>query len=153
MTIAEKFPEDRVRHHTAPEVNARIDSEISDRVRLYAHADDAMISRRLTELDREWDMERLLQTNAASLVLTGTVLGVAVSKKWLIIPLVVSGFLLQHAIQGWCPPIVPFRQLGVRTRMEIEKERYALKLLRGDFGELDEDLKLNVERLLAALER
>jgi hypothetical protein len=42
-------------------------------------------------------------------------------------------FFLQHAIQGWCPPLPAFRMLGFRTKKEIEKERYALKLLRGDF--------------------
>ena len=48
-------------------------------------------------------------------------------------PVIVCGFLLQHAIQGWCPPVPVFRRLGVRTSFEIEQERYALKSLRGDF--------------------
>ena len=45
-----------------------------------------------------------------------------------------SFFLLQHAVQGWCPPVPFFRRRGVRTAREIEIERYALKALRGDFG-------------------
>ena len=45
----------------------------------------------------------------------------------------VGGFLLQHAVQGWCPPVPVFRRLGVRTQTEIDEERYALKALRGDF--------------------
>jgi hypothetical protein len=49
---------------------------------------------------------------------------------------VVSGFLLRHAIEGWCPPVPLLRRWGVRTRLEIEQERYALKLLRGDFDSL-----------------
>ena len=41
---------------------------------------------------------------------------------------------MQHALQGWCPPIELFRRLGVRTAGEIARERYALKALRGDFA-------------------
>jgi hypothetical protein len=28
-------------------------------------------------------------------------------RKWLILPGIVTAFLFQHAVQGWCPP-VPF---------------------------------------------
>ncbi len=45
----------------------------------------------------------------------------------------VGGFLLQHAVQGWCPPLPVFRQMGVRTQTEIDEKRAALKALRGDF--------------------
>lgn len=45
----------------------------------------------------------------------------------------VGGFLLRHAVQGWCPPLPVFRRLGARTQSEIDHERYALKALRGDF--------------------
>jgi hypothetical protein len=46
----------------------------------------------------------------------------------------VQGFFMQHALQGWCPPLPVFRRLGFRTQYEIEQERYALKAIRGDFG-------------------
>lgn len=54
-------------------------------------------------------------------------------RRFYLLPAVVVGFLLQHAVQGWCPPMPVFRRLGVRTASEIEEERYALKALRGDF--------------------
>jgi hypothetical protein len=47
--------------------------------------------------------------------------------------MLVTGFLLQHALQGWCPPVPFFRRRGVRTEAEIDRERYALKAVRGDF--------------------
>jgi len=50
-----------------------------------------------------------------------------------VLPFLVSAFLLQHAIQGWCPPVPILRRLGFRTADEINRERYALKVLRGDF--------------------
>jgi hypothetical protein len=147
--------EDRVRKSTVPEVNAKIDNELAARIRLYARAHHDEITQRLEALDREWDMERVLETNAATLILAGTLLGVR-NRKWLLLPTVVAGFFFQHAIQGWCPPVTPLRRFGVRTRLEIEKERYALKLLRGDFATAPDGKKTNggdVEELLHSLDR
>jgi hypothetical protein len=125
----------RVRANTLAAVNRRLDNEADARVRDYANKSSAEITHRIAELDREWDVERLLETNASALAFTGLALGVTHSKKWLIIPGIVLPFLFQHAVQGWCPPIPIFRRLGVRTREEIDREKYALKVLRGDFAE------------------
>jgi hypothetical protein len=124
---------DRVRANTSEEINRRIDQDIERRVREYAKRSRSDITRRIEELDREWDMERLLETNASAIAFTGLALGLTHSKKWLIVPGIVLPFLFQHAVQGWCPPVPVFRRLGVRTREEIDRERYALKVLRGDF--------------------
>ena len=83
--------------------------------------------RRIGALDREWDVERVLEVNASTLALSGLVLGVTVNKKWLLVPGVVLSFLLQHGLQGWCPPLPLLRRLGIRTRGEIDREKYALK--------------------------
>jgi hypothetical protein len=129
--------EDRVRANTAPEINRRIDLDLKRRIRFYAVQDPQTITERIEELDREWDIERILETNAAALTFAGSLLALAKGRKWFILPLIVSGFLLNHAIQGWCPPVGILRRRGVRTRLEIERERYALKILRGDFDSLD----------------
>ncbi len=140
LNITGRIPkEDRVRAQTSPELNQKIDAQLERRLRFYATQDEQAISERLEELDREWDIERWLETNAASLSLLGMVLGVTRGKKWFVLPLVVSGFLLQHALQGWCPPVPALRRLGVRTRLEIEQERFALKYLRGDFEQLEKE--------------
>ena len=65
--------------------------------------------------------------------LIGLALGAFVDRRFFIIPGLVAGFLLQHALHGWCPPIPLMRRLGIRTESEIDQERYALKALRGDF--------------------
>jgi len=127
---------DRVRENSSDEINRRIDDETIDRVQEYAARSEADIARRIEELDREWDMERLLETNASVLALTGLVLGATHSRKWLIVPGIVLPFLFQHAVQGWCPPMPIFRRLGVRTRQEIDREKYALKVVRGDFDDV-----------------
>ncbi len=90
------------------------------------------IQQRLEELEQEWDVERTLEANAASVALVGGILSLF-SRKWAFLPVLVGGFLLQHAVTGWCPPIEFFRRIGVRTAREIEQERFALKAMRGDF--------------------
>lgn len=82
-------------------------------------------------------MERMLETNAAALALAGTLLGAFVDRRFLVLPVFVTGFLLQHALQGWCPPVPFFRKRGTRTAREIADERIALKALRGDFRDID----------------
>jgi hypothetical protein len=125
---------DRVRKSSPSAANEAIDREMGERLRAYRSANRDEIDERLARLDREWDVERVLEANAASLVIAGTALGAALDRRWLLLPAVVGTFLLQHALQGWCPPVPLFRALGIRTRKEIEEERYALKVLRGDFS-------------------
>ncbi|WKB51281.1 YgaP family membrane protein [Eleftheria terrae] len=109
------------------------------------------IERRLVELDEEWDIERWLETAAASVSLAGAALGATVDRKWFLVPAVVAGFLLQHALQGWCPPLPLLRRLGVRTADEIHQERYALKALRGDFaGVASPEVMHSVDELMYA---
>jgi hypothetical protein len=62
--------------------------------------------------NRESDTERILEVNASALALTGLTLGVIVNRRWLLLPAVVLPFLLQHGIQGWCPPIAVLRRMG-----------------------------------------
>ena len=124
----------RVEGHTSAAVRHRNRRQMLQRLREYENADPAEISERIAQLEREWDIERVLEANAASLALVGVTLGATVDRRWLALPAVVTGFLLQHAVQGWCPPLPLFRRLGVRTASEIHREIVALKAMRGDFA-------------------
>ena len=124
---------DRVREHSPGKFNEQIDRATQRRVLRAGAESKAALSRRIQRLDAEWDMERVLETNASALALGGVLLGLFVNRKFFIIPCFVLPFLLQHAIQGWCPPVPMFRSRGVRTRKEIDAERFAVKALRGDF--------------------
>jgi hypothetical protein len=117
---------DRVRETTSESINRKIDNDIRENILHYSMEGTSAIKNRIAELDREWDMERLLELNASLLAFGGIVLAAAVNKKWLILPAIITGFLMQHAIQGWCPPLPLFRKMGVRTQKEIETERHAL---------------------------
>jgi len=121
----------RVPDHTDRAVNERILEDTARRVLHYA-TNPGDIDRRLRQLDGEWDIERLLEANAATFSLLCLLLG------WQRPPMIVAAFLLQHAVQGWCPPVPLFRRLGVRTAREIELERIALKALRGDFDHVND---------------
>src|ERR1051326_3742230 len=125
---------DRVQAYTARNVNREIERRASGRVAQAAGEPKQAIARRIDALDEEWDIERWLEANAATLAFTGTVLGLVVNKKFFEIPCIVLPFLFQHALQGWCPPVPFLRRKGVRTRREIDAEKYALKALRGDFA-------------------
>lgn len=143
---------ERVRRHTAVRVNQRIDATIAETIYRYAGRTEGAIAARLDELDREWDVERLLEAHAATVALLGAGLA-TVNRRWLAVPIGVLGFLLLHATQGWCPPLPVFRRLGARTRGEIEREKFALRFLRGDFDQVRApNGTLAVPRLLHALQ-
>jgi hypothetical protein len=126
MDIQLEHRKDHVRENSPREANFKIDDKTRESIRQCAAGGPQAIRKRMAELDEEWDIERTLELNAALIALSGVVLGATVDKRWLILPAVVTAFLAQHAIQGWCPPLPLFRQLGVRTQKEIAAEREAL---------------------------
>jgi hypothetical protein len=124
---------ERVPQNTAEDINERIRHQTERSIYRAAVGGRAAIDRRLAELDEEWDIERCLETMASSFTLVGLTLGLTKKRVLLLLPAVVQSFFLQHALQGWCPPLPLLRRFGIRTADEINQERYALKALRGDF--------------------
>lgn len=143
----------RVPLHTREEDQQRIDRDVEKRMAQYRHAPPEAIRRRLEELDREWDIERTLEANAATVAFTGCLLAATVDRRWILLPIAVTSFLFQHAIEGWCPPVPLFRRLGFRTQREIDDERTALKLLRGDFRHLANAQDASTTSILEAVHR
>ena len=129
-----KDKSDRVRENTADEINRHLDRRAEDRVRGYADASRADITRRIEELEYEWSIERVIEAEAPVMGLTGLALGVSVNRKFLALPAFVASMVLLHAVQGWYPLLPVFRRMGFRSRQEIDREKFALKTLRGDFG-------------------
>src|SRR4051812_26956854 len=125
----------RVPAHTPAAVNQHINARTLHDVTRFIGADPVFIDERIRELEHEWDIERTLEANAGIVALAGLVLGVTVDRRFLAVPAAVAGFLVQHALQGWCPPLPVLRRLGVRTSAEIHQEIIALRILRGDFLE------------------
>lgn len=143
--------ETRVMEKTSARLNKRFRSQMETRIFFYAQNPN-QIEERLAELDEEWDIERILETNAAGVSLLG-ILMAGRNRRWMILPFAVAAFLMQHAIQGWCPPVEVFRRIGVRTIKEINDERYALKTLRGDFNDMNmSDIDNPAEKAQRALQ-
>ena len=144
---------DRVRANTSSRINQRIDDEIQNRIQYYASQTESALSARIKDLEKEWSMERWLETNASTLALVGVLLAAFVDVRWLWLSGIVLGFLLLHGIQGWCPPVPIMRRMGVRTRGEIDREKFALKTLRGDLDDVAEHEKAKAfpQRLVQAL--
>ncbi len=109
------------------QVDARIRDRTVRNITLARSRGAEGIERRLQEIDREWDIERAIEANAAGFGLAGLALGLLVDRRFLLLSAAVGGFLLQHALQGWCPPVPVLRRLGFRTAREIFEERLVLK--------------------------
>lgn len=129
---------------TPKRVPKQTDMDVNEQIRddtvhcLNATGSDTFrIRQRLRELDKEWDVERTLEASAASFSLMGLTLGATTNKKWYALPAVVGGFLLQHAVQGWCPPLSVIRRMGVRTQREIDNERSILLARLGVFEDIE----------------
>jgi hypothetical protein len=127
---------DRVRGHTAPVVNRRIDRSTQAAMdRSIAEGRDAVL-RRLSEIDREWDIDRALMVIFPIAAGVSSALGMRrlVRRRWfgsrsnpfLRLFTAQLGFLLLHGAVGWCPPASLLRRLGFRTKAEIERERWTL---------------------------
>jgi hypothetical protein len=130
MDVTDKFIiHDRVRNHTAPPVNERIDRLTMATLRELQGKGPEAIAARIAELDREWDIDRALMANFALLGGLTLQLGLRRSKAWLYLFQAQMAFLLMHATMGWCPPTPVFRRLGFRTSKEICAEKAALLML------------------------
>lgn len=122
----------RVERHTSSENLIKIEATTKSNIAKYSTSPE-LIGKRVKNLENEWDIERYLETNASIITLVSLVLGLLVHRYFFILTFIVPTFLLQHALQGWCPPLPLFRKFGKRTKREIEIERHALKALRGDY--------------------
>jgi hypothetical protein len=97
-----------------------------------------LIDERLHELDREWDVERVIESEGAATTLAGLALGAFVSRRFLVLPIFAQAMMALHALHGFYPLLPLLRRAGFRTQREIAKERRALLALRGDFHEVGE---------------
>ncbi len=120
-------------------MNEEIARRTHDRITRLAERGPQAIDRRLRELENEWDIERVLEMNFASVVLLFSYLGRKVHRSFFALPAIAGFFMVQHVLSGWCPPVPFLRRMGVRTESEIDAERHALRALRLDFDLMSAD--------------
>ena len=75
MSAASSKYANRIAEHFGREADGRIRFETDRNIAYYSRLDPAAIDHRLAELDREWNVDRILETNGAALTLVSFVLG------------------------------------------------------------------------------
>jgi hypothetical protein len=146
--------EDRVKQATPSSINQKIEAETWNRIALFKNKSTSEITDRIHELEKEWDIERYLGVNMSTLAMSGLAAGVFTkNKNWFALPATVLAFFFQHAVHGWCPPLPVMRLLKIRTRKEIEQEKYALKIIRGDFENLENISQQDINALKRAIKK
>lgn len=128
---------DRIREHTADDVNRRIDRETRGAI-AEASASAGARRARLAELDREWTVDRAVMLNFG---IVGAITAFKAMTNlrdhgrmggWGLLFWTQMGFLVHHALRGWCPPLPVLRRLGFRSAQEISAERVALSGSNGE---------------------
>ena len=89
------------------------------------------ISRRLRELDDEWDVTRVLQVVTSGATLATFWFSISKSRLWTLATLALTVGTLHHGLTNRSPASDYARRLGFRTRTEIEAERRQLMALQG----------------------
>lgn len=126
-TKVAKNPHDKVRNRTPNFINRRIDKKCESIFQAAVLKGPEAVIKRLNQLDKEWDIDKALIC-----LFSGTVaaqVGASMKKKndiFLWGPLVQSSFLLLYVTYGLSPSMLILRQLGFRTRFEIQDEREEL---------------------------
>ncbi|WP_422033534.1 hypothetical protein [Reyranella sp.] len=112
-------------------MDRRVEEAIGAQLR-YCAGNRRRIARRLRELDEEWDLESVLESNASIVTALGVIAGAVVNRRVPSVPVSWAASLVRLAANGLLPLEPLLRRLGLRTSREIEIERMALTIMRGD---------------------
>ena len=111
----------------------KIDVYTQENINHYYH-NKSRIDNRLRQLEKEMNIEHIFQLHDVANITAGVLLSVATRKqKWLILPLLIAIVQSVQATAGLRLGTSLLRKYGFRTQADIDKEKYALKALRGDF--------------------
>lgn len=119
---------------TVENIGSSDDLKSRKRVQGYGVLGREYIDDHLDRLANEIDVEKATVIATSGLVIGGTLLGLVKNKLWLSVPILTGAMLIQHALTGGSGLTGILKRLGYRSVREIERERYALKALRGDFA-------------------
>jgi hypothetical protein len=142
------------------ETAEKIDSESKtwDNVRFYGSLGKEGLTERIGALEEEWDMEKFVTVTLAGMGIFGLVMGLIGSRVWRVLSWISMPLLFLYGQDKWRPSDGILKSLGLRSRKEIDEEKYALKALRGDFQKVDsasgaegENLARNSSRALDAV--
>lgn len=140
---------------SAPAVGSRACLKLDNlqqRVACLADAGPQAIENRLNELDAEWTAGRVTKAVIGVLIVVGFGLTALLNPWWLILPAVGGVFLLQYLFtrSSWLGKM--FHEMGFRTGFEVDQEKMALKVIRGDFRHLPTLLDIENKEDISRLE-
>ena len=128
-------------------INSAIRKKTLENLSLYKNSNSQLIAKRLKQLDCEWDTGRVLETSAGILILLSSYYGLKSKRYWFLVTGLIGIFILFHSLKGWCPPLPLIRKCMIRTSEEIYNEKTALKVMRGDFNEITDDVSEILNRV------
>lgn len=111
-------------------IDRRVEAAIGAQLR-YCAGNRRRIDRRLRELEDEWDIESVLDSQLSLVASLGVIVGAVVNRRVPSIPAAWPAALVRLTARR-LPLATALRRIGLRTSHEIEIERVALRLLRGD---------------------
>ena len=123
---------DGIREHSSTASNNRIDRATQASIDATEFWPDKMRAR-ISELDREWNIDRALMLNFAIISAFSASMAMRTLYRkrklggWAAMFFTQLAFLAHHAVRRWCPPMPLFRRLGFRSEREIDAERFALE--------------------------
>ena len=130
--------EDVIREESPSWVNANIDRKTLEALDRFRDASPERIQERLHELGCEYDLNSAATTVFSALGLAGVAMA-SRDRRWLSVPAIANGLLLLHNLPIPSPITPLFRLFGFRSQTEIERELYALKMMRGDYRRAEHD--------------
>jgi hypothetical protein len=137
---------------TKPSPQVCASRQLEQRLANLADAGPPAIDARIAELDREWTAGRATKATIGLLIVVGFALTPFLGFWLLVLPAVGGLLLLQYMFMRTSWAGIVFHQLGFRTGFEVEQEKMALKVLRGDFREVSTVLEIDNPQDIARLE-
>ncbi|MFA6237921.1 MAG: hypothetical protein WC635_11375 [Bacteriovorax sp.] len=117
-------PYDRVRNLSPEKLNKKIDKKTNQLLHGIVSQGADAVRARIKKLDKEWDIDRAVMLISSTVIFSQLISAYKRrNKNMLWGPLIHSPLLFMHATLGWCPAVPVLRQLGFRTRFEIEEEK------------------------------
>jgi hypothetical protein len=125
---------------------------LEQRLACLADAGPHAIEDRLAHLEREWTAGRMAKATIGVFIVLGLGLTALFNPWWLILPAFGGAFLLQYFFSRTSWLGLMFREMGFRTGYEVDQEKIALKVLRGDFRHVPTVLDIESHEDISRLE-
>ena len=121
-----------VAENSPASVNDCLREQAEKSVARYQNANAEQIELSLAQLNREWDVERLIEAESAMMILLGLLIGANFGRKWLVLPLFSTAMLIVHNTEEYSPLFLSFYQrIGFRSTNEIARRTLCSQSLGG----------------------